>query len=97
MSKAVKRSVLVLLFVAAVIPIQLLFQLDYEEHRDYWCGDAHYYEARCEAAEQAYAQGWIGLSITGLAFLGSLGVLFDRFLLAGAHDEHGDAEAQSPS
>ncbi len=95
MSKAVKRSVLVLLFVVAVIPIQLLFLLDYEEHRDYWCGDAHYYQTRCEAAEGAITQGWIGLSLTGLAFLGSLGVLFDRFVLAGTHGEHDEAEASS--
>jgi len=101
MSKAVKWSLLLLLFSAAVIPVQLLFQIDYEEHREYWCSDAHYYEARCEAAERAYGQGWIGLTVTGLVFLGSLGVLFDRLVLAGTHDEHDEAdeydEAESAS
>lgn len=74
-------SWLILVATVVLFPLQVIFLLDHELDKDYWCSEAHYSSTRCHEAEGAVTSGIWSLVVVSLAFLVSVGVLLDRFIM----------------
>jgi hypothetical protein len=87
-----KRSLIIFVACLAILPLQLIFLVDYEHDKAYWCGADHYSSARCHEAEGTVNSTVITSVILTLAMLGSLGLIMDRMLLPPAHDHDAEFE-----
>jgi len=83
-----KWSLILLLACLVIAPLQMLFLIDYETDKAYWCGADHFNTVRCEEAAAAVAGTLVTLVVLTLALVGSLGVILDRTLLPPDHDHN---------
>lgn len=81
-NRKLKWGLLLFLVTLVIAPVQMLFLLDYEVDKEYWCSQEHFSTARCEAAEGAVFSTLRTLVVFGLAMLVGIAMLLDLIILA---------------